>query len=87
MDCPKCGKETRVTDSRPVEGQPCVRRRRHCDSCQERCTTHERYSHDEDWMLEQGREEGREEMRREFQALTESLARLTPKPEADPDNP
>ena len=40
MECPKCGRESRVLDSRPEPNQ--VRRRRKCRSCDERFTTVER---------------------------------------------
>jgi len=40
MECPYCGKDTRVIDSRPIhEG---IRRRRQCLACEHRFTTHER---------------------------------------------
>lgn len=40
MECPKCGKETSVLDSRRHTGT--VRRRRKCPSCQHRFSTEER---------------------------------------------
>ena len=40
MNCPACQTETRVIDSRPVEGS--VRRRRVCQQCGHRFTTYER---------------------------------------------
>ena len=43
MRCPYCSAEgTRVIDSRPVEDGNGVRRRRGCDSCDNRFTTYER---------------------------------------------
>jgi transcriptional repressor NrdR len=43
MKCPICGHlDTRVIDSRPVEGGVALRRRRSCDHCDNRFTTHER---------------------------------------------
>ena len=43
MLCPTCGSdETRVIDSRPAEGGESIRRRRHCEACQNRFTTYER---------------------------------------------
>lgn len=43
MRCPKCQHaDTRVVDSRPVEDGAALRRRRHCESCNERFTTFER---------------------------------------------
>lgn len=43
MKCPTCGApDTRVIDSRPAEEAVILRRRRHCDSCGGRFTTHER---------------------------------------------
>ena len=43
-NCPKCGStETRVVDSRPraYNGNPTMRRRRECISCNERYSTYE----------------------------------------------
>ena len=43
MKCPHCGlMDTRVIDSRPVEEGYLLRRRRLCDACGSRFTTHER---------------------------------------------
>ena len=43
MRCPYCGSEdTRVSDSRPVEENNSIRRRRVCDSCKRRFTTYEK---------------------------------------------
>jgi transcriptional repressor NrdR len=43
MKCPYCGSEdTRVSDSRPVEENNSIRRRRVCDSCKRRFTTYEK---------------------------------------------
>lgn len=43
MKCPICGHaDSRVIDSRPTEEGAALRRRRHCDQCGERFTTHER---------------------------------------------
>lgn len=43
MRCPYCGADdTRVVDSRPVEGGAAIRRRRACEACEQRFTTYER---------------------------------------------
>ena len=43
MRCPYCGGEnTRVIDSRPVEEDNSIRRRRVCDGCSRRFTTNEK---------------------------------------------
>lgn len=43
MRCPYCDSEdTRVVDSRPVEGGAAIRRRRACENCENRFTTYER---------------------------------------------
>ncbi len=43
MKCPYCGSEnTRVMDSRPVEEDNSIRRRRMCDGCSKRFTTYEK---------------------------------------------
>ncbi|NLK38918.1 MAG: transcriptional repressor NrdR [Clostridiales bacterium] len=42
MKCPNCGyHESKVTDSRPVNDNTSIRRRRECLSCQRRFTTYE----------------------------------------------
>ena len=43
MRCPFCNREnTRVVDSRPVEENNSIRRRRLCDACGKRFTTYEK---------------------------------------------
>lgn len=43
MRCPFCQHEdTQVKDSRPTEDGAAIRRRRHCDKCEQRFTTFER---------------------------------------------
>lgn len=43
MKCPYCNKDnTRVVDSRPVDDNSAIRRRRMCDSCGKRYTTYEK---------------------------------------------
>ncbi len=43
MKCPYCGaQETRVVDTRPVDGGLAIRRRRECVQCGRRFTTYER---------------------------------------------
>ena len=43
MRCPYCGHEdTRVIDSRPVDDNNTIRRRRVCDECNKRFTTYEK---------------------------------------------
>lgn len=43
MKCPRCGsQESRVLESRDVEQESVIRRRRECLSCQHRFTTYER---------------------------------------------
>nr|WP_027872089.1 transcriptional regulator NrdR [[Eubacterium] cellulosolvens] len=43
MKCPYCSQDnTRVVDSRPVEEDNSIRRRRVCDSCGKRFTTYEK---------------------------------------------
>lgn len=42
MNCPFCGESrTEVTDTRPVSGNNCTRRRRQCRACRKRFTTYE----------------------------------------------
>ncbi len=42
MKCPYCGNaDTRVIDSRPIEENNAIRRRRSCDECGKRFTTYE----------------------------------------------
>jgi len=43
MKCPFCGyADSKVVDSRPDKGGSTIRRRRECESCGKRFTTHER---------------------------------------------
>jgi len=43
MKCPFCGRDnTRVVDSRPVDDNTSIRRRRVCDDCRRRFTSYER---------------------------------------------
>ena len=43
MKCPYCGNDnTRVVDSRPVDDNTAIRRRRLCDSCGKRFTSYEK---------------------------------------------
>lgn len=43
MKCPFCNRDnTRVVDSRPVDENTAIRRRRQCDSCGKRFTTYEK---------------------------------------------
>lgn len=43
MKCPFCGfADSKVVDSRPDKGGSTIRRRRECESCSRRFTTHER---------------------------------------------
>ena len=43
MRCPYCNQDnTRVVDSRPVEENNSIRRRRMCDACGKRFTTYEK---------------------------------------------
>ncbi len=43
MKCPYCGNaDTRVVDSRPVDDNTSIRRRRVCDQCNKRFTSYER---------------------------------------------
>ena len=43
MKCPYCGNaDTRVVDSRPVDDNSAIRRRRVCDNCNKRLTSYER---------------------------------------------
>lgn len=43
MQCPSCGaSDNRVVDSRPAEDGRAIRRRRECETCEDRFTTYER---------------------------------------------
>ena len=43
MKCPFCGHpDSKVVDSRPDKGGAAIRRRRECEDCTKRFTTHER---------------------------------------------
>jgi len=57
--CPFCrSDETKVLDSRQIEGGSAIRRRRECDVCAKRFTTYERY---EDFQLMVIKKDGRRE--------------------------
>src|SRR5438045_287439 len=43
MNCPACGSQARVLESRPADNGSAVRRRRLCPACEERFTTYERF--------------------------------------------
>ena len=44
MKCPFCGAEdTKVIDSRPADDDNSIRRRRHCNGCNKRFTTYEKF--------------------------------------------
>ena len=59
MRCPFCrSDETRVLDSRQIEGGTAIRRRRECYVCSKRFTTYERY---EDFQLMVIKKDGRRE--------------------------
>lgn len=59
MKCPYCGSnESEVLESRIVEGEGAVRRRRRCANCQRRFTTFERVRHTVLWVI---KKDGRRE--------------------------
>lgn len=52
MKCPKCQSvETKVVDSRVIEDNQTIRRRRECEFCQHRFTTFERKGFTEIWVI------------------------------------
>lgn len=60
MQCPRCGElDTRVIDSRLIENGTAVRRRRLCDRCGLRFTTHERLVLHPIWVV---KKDGRREL-------------------------
>lgn len=60
MRCPYCqNDETKVLDSRQIEGGTAIRRRRECDVCTKRFTTYERY---EEFQLIVVKKDGRREV-------------------------
>lgn len=59
MQCPQCNTNAiRVIDSRDVEAEPAVRRRRECESCGFRFTTYERIEAPNLWVV---KKDGRRE--------------------------
>lgn len=59
MRCPFCqSDETKVLDSRQIEGGTAIRRRRECDVCAKRFTTYEKY---EEFQLMVVKKDGRRE--------------------------
>ncbi len=52
MNCPQCQSDLlKVIDSRDVESEPSVRRRRECESCGYRFTTYERIEVPQLWVV------------------------------------
>lgn len=47
MYCPKCKKNTKIIDSRPLQDRNGIRRRRQCLNCGHRFTTYEEYENSE----------------------------------------
>lgn len=59
MICPKCSADRiRVIDSREVEAEPAIRRRRECEQCGFRFTTYERVEAPHIWIV---KKDGRRE--------------------------
>lgn len=59
MICPQCHADAlRVVDSRDVEAEPAIRRRRECENCQHRFTTYERIEAPHLWIV---KKDGRRE--------------------------
>lgn len=59
MICPHCNADSlRVIDSRDVEAEPAIRRRRECDACGFRFTTYERVEAPHLWIV---KKDGRRE--------------------------
>jgi transcriptional repressor NrdR len=59
MKCPFCGNlDSKVVDSRPDKGGTAIRRRRECEQCAKRFTTHERV---EDILPQVCKKDGRRE--------------------------
>lgn len=59
MHCPFCqSDDTKVLDSRQIEGGAAIRRRRECDVCNKRFTTYEKY---EEFQLIVVKKDGRRE--------------------------
>ena len=59
MQCPKCGKNSRVLDTRTAEKGNAIRRRRICTACGQRFTTFEKI---EDMPLVVVKKSGRKEL-------------------------
>lgn len=56
MDCPECGAQTRVLESRRADDGAAVRRRRECPACGTRFTTFERRVAPPAWVVKRGGE-------------------------------
>ncbi len=54
MDCPSCGSQTKVLESRRAEDGGAVRRRRCCTSCGRRFTSFERRAREAAWVTKRG---------------------------------
>ena len=58
MKCPYCNQDnTRVVDSRPVDDNNAIRRRRMCDECGRRFTTYEKVEDDSPGGNQEGSEQ------------------------------
>lgn len=75
MVCPQCSSDAlKVIDSRDVEAEPAIRRRRECESCGFRFTTYERVEAPQLWIIKKdGRRESfdREKLARGIWRATE----------------
>jgi transcriptional repressor NrdR len=59
MNCPACGADTQVLETRSAEGGSAIRRRRRCKECGRRFTSFERREHEPAWVVKRSGERQR----------------------------
>jgi transcriptional repressor NrdR len=80
VNCPSCGAQTQVLESRRADDGAAVRRRRECRDCGRRFTTFERREPEPAWV----RKRSGERQRFDRTKLARALARATHKLDIDP---
>jgi transcriptional repressor NrdR len=80
MNCPACGADTQVLETRAAEGGSAIRRRRRCKACGRRFTSFERREREPAWVLKRSGER----QRFDREKLRSGLVRASHKRDVDP---
>jgi transcriptional repressor NrdR len=80
MNCPACGADTQVLETRSAEGGAAIRRRRRCKQCGRRFTSFERREPEPAWVIKRSGERQLFNRRK----LREALGRASHKRDVDP---